>query len=862
MLLFGCLNVSAEQQIAGMSIYNRGELVNLSDELICENDEYFISVDDLSKLNLKYILKVKDDGDFMLVVFSEDAYGRENELTINATIEVLDTWNQELNNGLGGYEEQAFYRYSSSMCSKKTLQLNFDGIQAADISLGYVKTAIVRNEKYYVSLKAIAQAISYEYYIENNAVYLWITDSEHVVMNGNISLPEGEVASKGGVDVNILLRNGKNAMPTCASKTVNIPENESRVYYFIETEVIDADSDKYVDILFDFDADYQAYSNSYRITDRNKLDITTDSAEKVPFSVNFYMPDGLTANNDIYGIIIFEDYGMYLSDEPLIKKGESQGKITTNIDAIFYGCVSVINITGDDRVFPYGYYNVDGLSVANVYTLVYASDEEIDICFLKCNKISGTVISPLDNGRYTVRVSGYSIRGRKIYLRQLIDDDMKFEIKVPCLMDKYILGVCGNLGNYCYYVSDSESTYKSSYLKFENNQNYSDLKLNYEPFYPEYPISLNARENYGDVYLGNLSDFTINGMNLYCALYNEDNKLLHILSQKADKIEPYVYEQYYHFDYPVDFYKADRVKFFVWDENFNPKSDKYAEFVNRVSKPERNMLILTADDNNAVFCDEKIELLNAPVIENNTMYVTEEVLNYLGFEIKSDTVNETIYLQKDMLQVGFKYGKSELEYSSNDELYERYDINCPFIKNGVMYISIEDVAKIFDEETKWYNDTTIMVNNYITDIYKDNPYFDAIVSMYYNGTVEGDEDKTFKPDNNANRSEAAAMICRLFDYECNTFRFSCSDVTNNHWGSSFIGICITEGIFELEENKFRPYEKITVNELVNALGNLCGENEKIMLLNNINTDNMDRYITRGEIAQVLYNFNEMYNKEK
>lgn len=867
MLVFGCFNVCATQEDVGMSIYNRGELVNLSDELIYENDEYFISAEDLSKLNLKYTITYKEviNDEFIIYVFSEDAYGRENELRIDVSEEKLGVWNPNANDGLGGYvEEQNNYICDTSMSSKKIVKLNYPGLQTGSELLSIrKKTVVIKNEKYYISLNAIAQAISYEYYIENNAIYLWITDSEHVVLNGNISLPEGETAPEGGVDVDILLRNGKNTTFSCASKIVNIPENESSVYYFIETEVLDADSDKYVYALFDFDSDYKAYSGNYRVTLGNKLDITTESVEKVPFSVNLYMPDGLTANDDIYGIIHFENYGVYLSDEPLIKKGESQGKITTNIDANLKCDVSVINITGDDRVFPYGYYNVNGLRVVDDTTLVCASDEEIDICFIKCNKISGTVISPLDNNRYIARISGYSIHGEKIYLRQLIDDGMQFEFKVPCSLNTYDLSVGGNLRAYCYYVNDSESTYKSSsyHHKFSNNQNYSDIKLNYEPFYPKYPISLNARGNSGDVYLGNLSDFTLDGMNLYCAIYNEGNKLLHILSQKIDKIEPYVYEQYYSFDYPTDFYKADKVKFFVWDENLSPKADEYLEFVNRVSIPERDMLILTANDNNAVFCDKKIKFLNAPVIENNTMYVAEEVLNYMGFGIKSDIEAEEIYLQKDMLQIGFKAGQSALVYSSDDELYDIYEINCPFVKNGVMYISIEDVAKIFEEETKWYNDTTIMVNNDISDIYTDNPYFDAIVSMYYRGVVVGYEDKTFKPDKKAMRCEAAAMICRLLGYECTSFRFSCTDVPESFWASSYIGICINEGIFELENDNFRHYYNITVNELVNALGNLCEENEKIELLNNVNTDNMDRDITRGECAQIMYNFSAICNNK-
>lgn len=147
-----------------------------------------------------------------------------------------------------------------------------------------------------------------------------------------------------------------------------------------------------------------------------------------------------------------------------------------------------------------------------------------------------------------------------------------------------------------------------------------------------------------------------------------------------------------------------------------------------------------------------------------------------------------------------------------------------------------------------------------TDVDVESEYYEAIKNMHLSGVMAGYEDGNFRPDNYVMRNEAAAMFCKFLGYWCSNYKFSCDDVPRENWESSYVGICVNERIFELEENKFRPYENITVTETYEAIQNISeGQNCQIELtdlLVNIDTENSERDITRAEIAQMLYNYKE------
>lgn len=857
-----CGTASAEDGVALSYVYNRGEKVTLEDNLICENNDFFIALNSLHLINLKYKTTLKENGDFVISVFSEDAYGTENILTVSAELQKLTEVDGALN-----FTEHEFYDYTCSVMSKKNLHATINGIYVSEMRLKDTQPVMILNDTYYISLKTIGVALSYEYSVSDGVVNLWITDSCHAVINGYISLPDGETAESGGIDVDILLKNGKypknNYEDNYSVKTVNVPEGENSVYYFAETKVF-SKYDKTVSVMYDFNSAYKTVNGSYNISSSSRVDVKTEAATKNEFSVDVKMPfeNGIkTAKNDIYGIIVFENIGVYVSDEPLIKAGESNGKIKIDLEEGFScAVVSVFNITGDDEIFPYGYYNKSGLSATEDNANgVSASDGKISLVLSSCKKISGKVITPLLDNDYTVKISGLGNYNEAINLYGCVDENLNFEISVPSELSSYTLFVCGKAGVYGGFVKNGESSFNGEWYEFENNKNYTDINLSYIPYLPKLPINVETNVLKGKIYLANISDCAFCDLNLYCAYYRGE-KLIYGDMRKTGILKPYAEEACITVDLPQNFYKANMVKIFVWNDKMKPMSNVIEETVNKVELPERSMMIITAESKEAAFCDERITLNAAPIAKNGTMYVTEEALSCFGFSIKSDADQDEISLKYNGTYVTFAENCDSLIYAGDKSLYT-LTVYAPFKKDGKLYISIEDIAKIFGFTAVWQNSNTITVNNDIADVFLTDSRFDAITSAYYNGIMLGYEDKTFKPNGNVLRSEAAIMLCRRGGYLCNLFKFTCDDVTDEHWAKSYIGICVNEGIFELEENKFRPNDNFTLEECINAMKNIAcadgksGDIEKA-LTENIDTNNLKRNVTRGEFAQIIYNCNK------
>ncbi len=705
-----------------LQLYNRNEKVQLSKALIHKNEDYYISVDDLSKINIQYKFEEDDEG-FNFSLFSENVFGTENTLIIDAIADELDS--------AGGFVSIPFYCFLNSMISKESL--------VNPVSIGDFQSVVIEEDGYYISLKAISIAISHEYNVNDNIIKLWITDSKHHVVSGKISLPEGEIASENGINVNILLLNGDGDLTENHSfKQVSIPNGENKISYFIETDI----TDYYNWLMFEFEGHYKTINEFVNVKTGSKLNITTSLTEKLPFNINVSMPAGLIAEDDIYANIVFERCAIYKSDEPIINKGERIGGVTFDIDKDFVGKIAFSDISGDDRIFNYGYYGYGDLKILSDNARIVSTDNSgISATFMQCYRISGQVMPADINSGYKVRIFGVTDAQEKIFLHKDVGEDFKFSIKIPASIPEYTLSVAYKPGAYCGYVSDGVSSYSGIYHTFENICDYSDVKLKYEPFLPDLPVVMNTSENTSWVELKNISDGILRNFTLYCAHYRND-RLIYLSSILVDNLAPYSddYESY-KMEYPTEFYKTDEVKFFVWINSLKPLS--------------------------------------------------------------------------------------QLTYKKVNEPYYPEDME------------FEDV----ELESKYYT---------------------AIKNMHLSGVTLGYEDGTFHPGNYVMRNEASAMFCRLLGYWCNTYKFSCDDVPRENWESSYVGICVNEKLFELEENKFRPYENITVIETYEALQNILeGQNSQIELTDlfvNIDFENLERDITRAEFAQMLYNYQNCVRK--
>ena len=839
--IFGISYFCVNAENNALSIYNRNEKVTLSEELILKDGTYFISAEDLDKINLKYSISERDGGDFTASVFSTDAYGTENTLSVSAVLQTISVWDETACD----YVEKEYYSFKNSGSGKKLITYS-GGMQINHVSLGTSEAALYENGKYYFSLELIGRAISYEYTLADNKLMLWITDKDHAVLSGDIYLPENTPAPSGGLDVSVLLRTeGINTPFEHTLKTASIPEGENSVYFFSETKILNKEN-KYIYAMFEFDGNYKTVSASYKYSGRKT--ITAEECEKTSFDVNLFLPAGMTAENDIYLNTVFEGGSSYFGTEPVIQKGENKGSFSVLLPEDYNGRVYFSDITGDGRLFGYGCYDNYELSISfDSADSVSAKDGEISAILLSCNTISGYVQSELSGNEYIVKVYGTTYNDEKAILKTTAGDDMAFTVKIPSTVCTYTLAVSGKLGKYCGYISNGESSFTDPFYNFENTQNYSNIILKYIPFSPSAPVLFEANASNGKVYLENLSDLDIKNLSLYAAFYDGKGKLLNLLSYDIGNLAAYGDIQQYTFTYAKDFYKTDRVAFFVLGKSLKPLSVSFDEIVNEVSLPERNMMIFTAGEKKAVWCEKEVMLDNAPIYRDNTFFIARDALDTLEFNVEQSLANGELYIKKDGVRIGFEVGNDELIYNSSDTLQTVY---APFAENGEIYVSVEDVANIFDIDLNLYDDYFIINNNF-DDVLPGDKFYDAVTASYYKGILNGYDDGTFKPDEKVLRAEAAAVICRLLGYWYTDYDFVCDDVDGSNWARSLIGICINEGIFSLNDNKFRPFEKITVGEFIDALKNI---EDKTGLADGIDAENPERELTRGEEAQILYNF--------
>lgn len=156
-----------------------------------------------------------------------------------------------------------------------------------------------------------------------------------------------------------------------------------------------------------------------------------------------------------------------------------------------------------------------------------------------------------------------------------------------------------------------------------------------------------------------------------------------------------------------------------------------------------------------------------------------------------------------------------------------------------------------------------------TDVHSSYPYSKAITVLSELGIFSGYEDGTFKPGGQVTRAELSKLICNVVGTDASTIDFSCDDVKAHHWAARYVGYCVLNNIIALENGLYRPENAATVIETISAILNLNGFDgngtdneivdiaEECGLLNNMSNLIFDEAITRGEVAQLLYNSLEL-----
>ncbi len=597
--------------------------------------------------------------------------------------------------------------------------------------------------------------------------------------------------------------------------------------------------------------------------------ITVNAQNSITVTVS--RPYLVSVENDIFATVEVDniytsnmvDTIIDFTQTPLIPSGESNAQFEFKVAEDGLYTLKISNITGDDRLFDYYCYVYTLESPADESQLrqIRFSDDDISFSLLRCNNVSGTVVCERDDLEFTAFATTYNHLNRKMVFSSDVVNG-KFSFKIPDdSIWSYTLDIQTKIGKKSYYVSDGMSSNNeedATEIDFVREDDKA-VVIEYIPHNPTQPIEISNNNWYDWFDLKNISDYTIEGFSAYVAYYDVNGKLL-----SYEKTEKNQLTSGTSFTLSRDAstnYKIKKIKVFAWgNEKFSPLGNVCEMSVNQPSAPEQDISIFHFGDNSAVInCQEQL-LNKAPEEINGTMYLSASDFEKLGYIISSD--RRYVYIENGRVKYRFVSGEYTTDEFIDDYRTDSYEIAAPVLNDGEILIPVVVICDLFKEETGFYNEgKTLIINMPFSDIDYNDPLFEALFDMYNRGLALGYEDGTFRPDGEVLRSEAAMNLSWNMGHVFDNYEFECSDVPADHWAQSFIGICINENVFDLENDMFRPDDCITVKEAIIAVLRMKKQNyenylevaKEKGLFANIDEENIDRDITRGEMIQLLYN---------
>lgn len=582
--------------------------------------------------------------------------------------------------------------------------------------------------------------------------------------------------------------------------------------------------------------------------------------------VNVFRPFVLSLENDIFSRVVLDDISTSLNNDvvmdftqtPLISSGarKAQFEIEISEDEIY--TLKIDNITGGDRLFDYYSYvkPTDSPADSGRKWRIGFSDDNIDVTLLQCNNITGTILSEKVDLDFDVLATCDLYNGRTIYLTPHVLDG-KFNLKIPEDTDTYTIDVQTKIGKKSYYVSDGVSSNNqedATEFVFEYDDDKS-IVLEYIVQNPAQPIEISTQTRYDYFRLENASDYTIEEYDAYVACYDKLGRMLSVDKTECTQL---ISGMYYKLPRNITDYKIKNVKAFAWKkDSLTPLGNVSEISVNQPDTPKQDISVFKVGDRNAVINCEEIVLSKAPEVINDTMYISSTDFEKLGYKILAEETD--VYIEKDGIEYKFVSGEY-IAICIEDDI--NYEISAPVLLDDEILIPVSVVSNLFGENAGFHNiGEIVIINMPFYDIEYTDLYCDAILDMYSKGVVVGYEDGSFQPEQTVYRSEAAVYFARTMGHEFLDYNFECLDVASDHWAKSWIGICINEKVFELENNKFYPDELLTVEEAIVAALKMQGKYSEDYLdiaktnrlLTNIAFENLGRNITRTEMVQLLYN---------
>ncbi len=153
----------------------------------------------------------------------------------------------------------------------------------------------------------------------------------------------------------------------------------------------------------------------------------------------------------------------------------------------------------------------------------------------------------------------------------------------------------------------------------------------------------------------------------------------------------------------------------------------------------------------------------------------------------------------------------ELQYWT----YEDF-INYSYYTGHEIYLCDTNTVENTDTD-EYYTDEELM--NPFTDVYRDSPYYEAVLWIYNEGITTGYTDTEFRINGDCTRAQAVTFLWRAAGEPCpQTVNNPFSDVSNYAYYYDAILWAVEQGIIKgYEDGTFRPNETVTRAQFVTLL---------------------------------------------
>ena len=217
--------------------------------------------------------------------------------------------------------------------------------------------------------------------------------------------------------------------------------------------------------------------------------------------------------------------------------------------------------------------------------------------------------------------------------------------------------------------------------------------------------------------------------------------------------------------------------------------------------------IIAEDDDRA----ELYSWVNVPHTFVSPFYYISYAVSALGAcEFWLESKNDYFSAVDDYL----RYTAQELDEYDFQEGFEAIGMESPF--------SAEFVAALADELTVILKSYSIPTPaELFADVTGEESWYPALETLYSYGYLKGVDESTFEPDGALTRSQAATVLCRLFDVTEAEGADYFPDVTEGHWYTEMVNAAYENDLINgFEDGTFRPGDSMSRQDFAVLIYNI------------------------------------------